>query len=127
MFVPQEHRDMEKDQKPSNSVCYTPSSEPFISFMYNRYEASIVPPFRVSETSCYYSQEHRDMKKGQKPSNSVCYTPSSEPFIIFLYNRYEAGIVPPFRVSETSCYYSQKHRDMEKGQKPSNSVCYTPL
>jgi hypothetical protein len=36
----------------------------------------------VSETSCFYFVEHRTMEKVQKPSNSVCYTPSSEPFRI---------------------------------------------
>jgi hypothetical protein len=36
----------------------------------------------VSETSCFYSQEHRTTKKVQNSSNSVCYTPSSEPFKI---------------------------------------------
>jgi hypothetical protein len=30
---------------------------------------------RVSETSCFYSQEHRTVVKIQNPSNSVCYTP----------------------------------------------------
>jgi hypothetical protein len=32
----------------------------------------------VSET-CFYSQKHRMMERVQNPSNSVCYTPSSEP------------------------------------------------
>jgi hypothetical protein len=37
----------------------------------------------VSETSCLCSQEHRTMDKFQNPSNSICYTPSSEPFKIY--------------------------------------------
>jgi hypothetical protein len=39
----------------------------------------------VSETSCFYSQEHRTMEKVQKKtSNYLCYTWSSEPFKIYL-------------------------------------------
>jgi hypothetical protein len=38
----------------------------------------------VFETSCFYSLECRTMEKVQKRSNSVCYTPSSEPFRIYL-------------------------------------------
>jgi hypothetical protein len=38
----------------------------------------------VSETS--YSLEYQTMGKVKKPSNSVCYTPSLEPFRIYLYN-----------------------------------------
>jgi hypothetical protein len=38
----------------------------------------------VSETSCFYSIEYRTMGKVKKPSNSVWYTPSSEPFIMYL-------------------------------------------
>jgi general stress protein 26 len=34
----------------------------------------------VSETSWFFSQEHRTMEEVQNPSNSVCYKPSSEPF-----------------------------------------------
>jgi hypothetical protein len=37
----------------------------------------------VSETSCFYSQEHQTMEKVQNPSNSVCYTPSLEPFNVY--------------------------------------------
>jgi hypothetical protein len=37
----------------------------------------------VSETSCFYSQEYRTTQIVQNPSNSVCYTPSSEPFKIY--------------------------------------------
>jgi hypothetical protein len=37
----------------------------------------------VSETKCLYSREYRTMGKVLKPSNSVCYTPSSEPFRIY--------------------------------------------
>jgi hypothetical protein len=33
----------------------------------------------------------------RKPSSSVCYTPSSEPYRIYLYNRYGPGIYPSFR------------------------------
>jgi hypothetical protein len=36
----------------------------------------------VSETSC--SLEYQMMEKVPKPSNSVCYTPSSEPFSIYI-------------------------------------------
>jgi hypothetical protein len=36
----------------------------------------------LSETSCFYSLEYRTMEKVQKPSNSVCYRPPSEPFRI---------------------------------------------
>jgi hypothetical protein len=39
----------------------------------------------VSETSCFYSQEHRTMEKVQNPSNSVCYTPSSELYKIYVW------------------------------------------
>jgi hypothetical protein len=35
------------------------------------------------ETSRFYYQEHRTMEKVQKPSNSVYYTPSSEPYKIY--------------------------------------------
>jgi hypothetical protein len=39
----------------------------------------------ISTTSrVFYSLEYRTMEKVQKPSNSVCYTPSSEPFRIYL-------------------------------------------
>jgi hypothetical protein len=38
--------------------------------------------YQISETSCFYSQEHRTMEKVRNPSNSVCYTPSSVPFKI---------------------------------------------
>jgi hypothetical protein len=41
----------------------------------------------VSETSC--SLEYLMMEKVQKPSNSVCYTPSSEPFRIYHNTCYE--------------------------------------
>jgi hypothetical protein len=37
----------------------------------------------ISETSCFYSQEHRTMEKVQ---NSVCYASSSEPFKIYLHS-----------------------------------------
>jgi hypothetical protein len=35
---------------------------------------------------------YRTIDKVQKPSNSECYTPSSEPFIIYLLNRYGSDI-----------------------------------
>jgi hypothetical protein len=38
----------------------------------------------VSETSC--SLEYQTMDKVQNPSNSVCYTASSEPFRIYIVN-----------------------------------------
>jgi hypothetical protein len=37
----------------------------------------------VYETSCFYSTKHRTREKVQKPSNSVCYTPLSEPYKIY--------------------------------------------
>jgi hypothetical protein len=40
----------------------------------------------VSETSCFYSQKYWTMGKIQNPSNFMCYTPSSEPYKIYLYN-----------------------------------------
>jgi hypothetical protein len=38
----------------------------------------------VSETSCFL--KYQTMGKVQKPNNSVCYTPSSKPFRIYLKN-----------------------------------------
>jgi hypothetical protein len=40
----------------------------------------------VSKTSCSCSQERWTMEKVQKSSNSVCYTPSSDPFNIYNFN-----------------------------------------
>jgi hypothetical protein len=47
-------------------------------------------------------------------SNSECYTPSSGPFRIYLYNQYGRGIYPSLR------------KLMNKVQKPCNSECYPP-
>jgi hypothetical protein len=41
----------------------------------------------VSETSCFFSLEHRMTEKVKTPSLSVCYTPSSEPYKIHMYLR----------------------------------------
>jgi hypothetical protein len=35
---------------------------------------------------CFYSQKHRTMEKVQNPSNSVCCTPSPEPYTIYQAN-----------------------------------------
>jgi hypothetical protein len=42
----------------------------------------------------------RTMDRVRKPNISVCYTPSSEPYSIYLYNRYGPGIYPSFRKLE---------------------------
>jgi hypothetical protein len=52
----------------------------------------------------YYFLEYRTMGKVQKPSNSECYMPSSEPFRIYIYRVFRAQadwilILP----SPTSC------------------------
>jgi hypothetical protein len=43
----------------------------------------------VSETLFYL--ERRTMDKVQKPNNPECYTPSSEPFRIYLFRHLSAG------------------------------------
>jgi hypothetical protein len=50
----------------------------------------------VSEASCFYSQEHRTMEKIHNPSNSVCYTPSWEPWKSTLLTPYLFSIVLSF-------------------------------
>jgi hypothetical protein len=44
----------------------------------------------VSKMSCFYSLEYRMMEKVQEPSNSECYTPSSEPFRIYYFENLSA-------------------------------------
>jgi hypothetical protein len=100
---------------PSNSECSTPSSGPFRIYLCNQYGTGVYPSFRKLE--CVFPRtrgrkqiqflEHilkflqcQTMEKVQKPSNSECYTPSSEPFRICLYNWYEPGTYHSFRKSE---------------------------
>jgi hypothetical protein len=52
----------------------------------------------VSETSCSLDYQ---MEKVQKPSNSVCYTPSSEPFRIF--------VLLPRNHTEKNCGRSERN------------------
>jgi hypothetical protein len=65
------------ETSPHSSVSKSkPSKKQVISFTNWRTETD-----PVSETSC--SLEYQTMEKVQKPSNSVYYTPSSEPFRIY--------------------------------------------
>jgi hypothetical protein len=50
----------------------------------------------VSETSWFLVSKYRTMEKSKKPSNPVCYTPSSEPFRSLL-TVVSATSAPPFQ------------------------------
>jgi hypothetical protein len=57
----------------------------------------------VSETSCFLVRRIPDGEKVENPSNSECYTPSSEPFKIFKISRSQ-----PFRYKFNDCWTNCK-------------------
>jgi hypothetical protein len=63
----------------------------------------------------FYSLEYRSMKKVQKSSNSVCYTPSSEPFRIEWID--DSTLLIPKRTAHTLLFCSQQFGVRSSGVK----------
>jgi hypothetical protein len=62
-----------------------------------KYDVSERDP--VSETSCFYFPKYRTMESVQNPSNSVCYTPPSQPFRMYFIRPW------PFRSNLSLIYH----------------------
>jgi hypothetical protein len=131
---------MEKVQKPSNSVCYTPSSEPFRIILYvlasvHKQLSNLVDskgfwprciPLRITKFfGLFPSSDILENRKYDVSETALRLALSKGPNwvgVVSLFNWGRKQIqFPKCRV-----LYSLEYQTMEKVQKPSNSVCYTP-